>query len=775
MSHPDLEGPYALGCFGSQVTFYRQQCRAFNLIWALFQTRRLEPGNSVAVVGGGLAGMTASAAAASKGCRVTMFEKTEQLMSLQRDNRTRYIHAGLNDWPLVTLTDTISTDLPFLNWYASDTATVFREVEREWSKFEVQSRMGREVTDVVRRGRKFLVTVNPTFGIEEFDRVILALGFGEERTLAPLPFRSYWEDDSLHQGASRRGRSVSCLVSGCGDGGLIDALRLCLRDFNHRRFLHQLVQRPGVQAIEKKLLEIDEQAVKVDQDESAIYLLTAYNGLNLDEDLINWMKEQVRPEVTVTLHDRQHGPLGINSSRINRLSIFLLIKLKKLRYHRGEITTTYLSDGRVRVIIQHATQRPIEMDCDLVIVRHGPEPIVGQLLGKDAVEALRVLARADDPTGHPHWHPEFYEPGESRSRTRAIADYIRRKGLLGEPNREFAILPLLLPGVRAMQDDLIFGAATRLSRLADDGDEDARAAAESSDTSMMRDVLKREATRTCLDYVKLLNQIAKLAMLQGQDVEAWAGTEEALTLVPNDRDAINLQGHIHLNRGEVDAGAERFQRVLELAGGGSTEDRVWRLKAYNNLGYVDLIRGKLDDAARGFHAALEAITVTDDPILRTLVESNLGYIAVCREEYDEALAMLRPILEVERKIGSHAGIGRVTDNIGLALLGKGRKEPGDSAARTSLLDEARDSFTSAREAFARLQDWREHASCEDHLGDVAEAIGQAELAREHWTNALSVFDKLGPPSAAEKVKLKLKSPETPKRKKRAQARAKKRA
>ena len=136
MSNPDLEGPYALGCFGTQVTFYRQQCRSLNLIWALFDTGRLSQGDRVAIVGGGLGGMTAAAAASSKKCKVTLFEKSGQLMGLQRDNRTRYIHPGLNDWPLVSLNDTIATDLPFLNWYASDTATVFREVDLEWKTFE---------------------------------------------------------------------------------------------------------------------------------------------------------------------------------------------------------------------------------------------------------------------------------------------------------------------------------------------------------------------------------------------------------------------------------------------------------------------------------------------------------------------------------------------------------------------------------------------------------------------------------------------------------------
>jgi hypothetical protein len=61
------------------------------------------------------------------------------------------------------------------------------------------------------------------------DFAVLAVGFGLEKTLDRVPARSYWLNDSLHQElafAPPEPRRV--LVSGSGDGGLIDALRLCL-------------------------------------------------------------------------------------------------------------------------------------------------------------------------------------------------------------------------------------------------------------------------------------------------------------------------------------------------------------------------------------------------------------------------------------------------------------------------------------------------------------------------------------------------------------------
>lgn len=80
--------------------------------------------------------------------------------------------------------------------------------------------------------------------------MILAVGFGLERRMEPISFRSYWEDDSLHQGMTLPGREMHVFVSGTGDGGLIDTLRICLRDFDQGNFLHALTFRLRVDHLE---------------------------------------------------------------------------------------------------------------------------------------------------------------------------------------------------------------------------------------------------------------------------------------------------------------------------------------------------------------------------------------------------------------------------------------------------------------------------------------------------------------------------------------------
>ena len=199
------------------------------------------------------------------------------------------------------------------------------------------------------------------------------------------------------------------------------------------------------------------------------------------------------------------------------------------------------------------------------------------------------MDHSDDPTGWPQWDKDFYAPRPSRGQARAIAEYIRRKNLIHEPNREFVLLPMLLPSPSSVSDDLFFAAVSRLNRMAEEGDTDAREAVKSGEPSKMRQVLRREADRTWHEHINLRNQIARLAWREGKYDEAWSETEGILKLEPKEREAINIQGLIRHMRSDPDASKE-FQRVFDLSDGASDEDRTWRTKSLNNLGLVELKR-----------------------------------------------------------------------------------------------------------------------------------------------------------------------------------------
>src|SRR4051794_34647239 len=174
-----LDSPvYAIIPRSGPVSFYSQQRRAFNLVAALWESGRMQATSSVAVIGGGLAGATASAAARMLGCNnVTLFEANEAKFHQQHGNRTRYIHPRVVDWPRAG-SNSPDTDLPFLNWTAGECASVIDEIEDQWNALHihVESPITAQVVDFAED--RAYVTSPDRFIYKHFNIIIIAVGFG---------------------------------------------------------------------------------------------------------------------------------------------------------------------------------------------------------------------------------------------------------------------------------------------------------------------------------------------------------------------------------------------------------------------------------------------------------------------------------------------------------------------------------------------------------------------------------------------------------------------
>ncbi len=124
-------GVYVLGSFDRRITLYTQQVRALNLIHALFTEEELKEGSTLAVIGGGGAGLTAAAGAAIRGARVTVFEEMGDLMPMFRNNRHRLLHPHLYDWPEEGSEDE-HANLPVLDWNADLAGNVVARLLEQW-------------------------------------------------------------------------------------------------------------------------------------------------------------------------------------------------------------------------------------------------------------------------------------------------------------------------------------------------------------------------------------------------------------------------------------------------------------------------------------------------------------------------------------------------------------------------------------------------------------------------------------------------------------------
>lgn len=428
---PSCPGVFALGSFARQVTFASQQIRAFNLIWALCSTNRLGEGSRVAVVGAGLGGITATVAALVRGCAVDLYEQASQTCPIQRGNDLRFIHPNILRWP-EDGSQATRTDLPYLNWTASNVRGVIKQIDLQWKRYRGNSRLRRFFNYQVGRlhvvsGANSLqqpcLTANRVIdgsaagedgsdmqqrGYMEaaYDCVILAVGFGEERSMLGVPFLSYWENDSLHQ---ETGRERSILVSGCGDGGLIDALRLRLRNFDHAEFIRQFQGAGTAATLRNALKQVDNQlrGYAAEPDISLRFQL-AYDAIAVPPAMEAYFRNGKRTDTAVTLNSPAPGPLSFRASVLNRYATYLAIRLSDLHYLSGRVAAQRVESGKYHITLQRDENEPYETRAfDLVIVRHGPESALRRLVPASAVKKLQEWWDGkDDITARPHWCAE---------------------------------------------------------------------------------------------------------------------------------------------------------------------------------------------------------------------------------------------------------------------------------------------------------------------------------------------------------------------------------
>lgn len=181
------KGLYVIGCYDRRITIHSQQIRATNLIYALSVTGVLQPGAKVAVIGGGVGGMTAALAAASLQSSVTIFERQSELLHLLRGCHTRHLHPNVYDWPSEGALNP-NTELPFLNWTANTADQVALQLLDQWESAATRLRVvERTSTKVMERGlsgsQRRVTILAPRYEDELFDIVIMAVGFGVEKTI----------------------------------------------------------------------------------------------------------------------------------------------------------------------------------------------------------------------------------------------------------------------------------------------------------------------------------------------------------------------------------------------------------------------------------------------------------------------------------------------------------------------------------------------------------------------------------------------------------------
>lgn len=506
---------YVLGCFARYVTIYAQQVRALNLVHALASGGVLSGHSAVAVVGGGIAGLTAAAAAAVRGAaRVEVFEKEQSTMRLQRNSGQRFVHPFIYDWPRDTPSGDAApaeaaaaeTDLPLMNWTAGIAREVVQRLDTGWEAIRGQF-PGRLLQPHTSCGPVEVLPGTPRpilrvdGGERPFDVVILAVGFGKDVT---PEFGSYWSDTGID------GPDVPddqrWLVSGAGDGALTDLMRLCVADFWQDNVIRTVAA--ATRGVGAGLLEAERRAAAADPGDLTADELLDLRYAHLREpfdsavgEIAGVLGERLKPrKLEVTLVASERDLVAGRSSVLNRLVTLYLLREKRFHLRPGRLEWEP-KKGRStagRWMLQEGAKRsPVK--ADRVLARHGPDRALGR--GFPAVaERCRALSRTwaasrqhDDWTRKPLYHVDDFTPGKvpplrvdfgekigtvvvggvteykGQSLPTRVAEALRkvRLGIEAREGREIELAPVALDVREVFEDSAAYERAVRALCVAD--------------------------------------------------------------------------------------------------------------------------------------------------------------------------------------------------------------------------------------------------------------------------------------------------------------------
>lgn len=345
---PWTKGVFFLGCFERRVTLYSQQVRALNLVDAILETREILPphGGRVAVIGGGASGLTTAAAFARSGldlAHIDLYERTHDLMHLQRECRDRYLHPRLYDWPRDGSTER-DAKLPIMTWTAGSAKEVAAQL---WAGFEeyagasskkVQVHTGQYVSGLKVQGasRNFFKIEGIGDANNPYDVVVLCIGFGYEIGIDKPGAPSYWDRFPI-AGAILAPPSGTdnhkIFISGNGDGGLADLVLSAFVHMSHQdlhEFVLKYLDTSAMDDVRRLLLEVEEFAWK----DKAFDVFEEYKQrveplLLGNSALMEATRKKLRADAEIWFHVAGQHLFKRESSILNRLLAYLAILADK--------------------------------------------------------------------------------------------------------------------------------------------------------------------------------------------------------------------------------------------------------------------------------------------------------------------------------------------------------------------------------------------------------------------------------------------------------------
>ncbi len=434
---PSSPDEFVLGTFDKQLTIFDQQCRALNLAFALYEQKRIGRTNDkpVIVIGAGIAGLTFAAACVWLGQTTIVLEKQPVPCHLQRGCEIRWIHPHIYHWPDAGAEQPYA-GLPFLTWKEGNAADITREILDQWE----------DISQAAERLRLLRVIYSATIKIHgrtplkvhwsgtEHDKpvqnnetaacIVFAVGFGVEDGIGNYRGHSYWENDSFHQlKPNHPQQTTRCwLVSGKGDGGLIDLQRLSIENFRQGRVVQELFFEQ--EELVRKLRDL--------KDRKPGDLAQELHALDADfKEVDRRLRERKRRDTEVVLNATPETfDSALNAARasfLNRVIVHRLYGIQGFTYQGGELWKIERQQNKRRQRNFHVTLVNSELKTatyhrfDRVVVRHGTQRAKWLCeAGFENAEDLRQHVGKLNATSVPTWEPGWWSSKVDKSLADAL-------------------------------------------------------------------------------------------------------------------------------------------------------------------------------------------------------------------------------------------------------------------------------------------------------------------------------------------------------------------
>ena len=385
---------YVIGSFGHFLNFSAQQFRALNLAWALEYLGAIPPSHPIAVIGGGLTGITVATALVRLGYSIDLYEAQNELMAHQLATDHRLVHPSINRWPKAPLTP--ATMFPFLNWVSGPCSKVVSGLLHEVEELQRSApdrfsiSRGRKITDIDRGLNGYLLGISGKTINKPYGSVIIAVGVGEERANDKFEVTSYWYPDGVEH-ATFVGSTHYFLVSGCGDGGLIDALRIVHRDFEKGGLIFRTADALDGSELARRIASV-ETGQRISPLLEQVYVAAAQEIASDPQykEIHNELARSASPARPLVRLSARHGENAFvgRAAPIHKLMVAHAMLLNRIAYNRSEIDVV----GKNIVVAEKAF--PLGKTTR-VIIRHGPvgAPLTG-LVSDAQVSDLREKQQA---------------------------------------------------------------------------------------------------------------------------------------------------------------------------------------------------------------------------------------------------------------------------------------------------------------------------------------------------------------------------------------------